>query len=56
MQEIWSKQLPAIPTVAPSVLSGWKNDVGNVRPSILVPFLLWNTAELTKRAVTGQLP
>jgi peptide/nickel transport system substrate-binding protein len=56
MQEIWSKQLPAIPTVAPSVLSGWKNDVGNVRPSILVPYLLWNAAELTKRAVTGQLP
>jgi len=50
LQDIWSKQLPAIPTVAPSILSGWKNNVGNVRPSILVPYLLWNTAELTKRA------
>jgi peptide/nickel transport system substrate-binding protein len=49
MQEIWEQQMPAIPTVAPNVLSGWKNTVGNIRPSILVPYLLWNTAELTKR-------
>jgi peptide/nickel transport system substrate-binding protein len=50
MQEIWAKQMPAIPTVAPNILSGWKHTVGNIRPSILVPYLLWNTAELTKRA------
>jgi len=43
-------QMPAIPTAAPNILSGWKNTVGNIRPSILVPYLLWNTAELTKRA------
>ncbi len=50
MQEIWAKQMPAIPTVAPNILSGWENTVGNIHPSILVPYLLWNTAELTKRA------
>ena len=49
MQEIWGQQMPAIPTVAPNILSGWKNTVGNIRPSILAPYLLWNTAELTKR-------
>ena len=49
MQEIWAKQMPAIPTVAPNIVSGWKNTVGNIRPSILVPYLLWNAAELTKR-------
>jgi peptide/nickel transport system substrate-binding protein len=50
MQEIWSKQLPAIATMAPNILSGWGNTVGNTRPSILPPFLLWNSEELTKRA------
>lgn len=48
IQEIWAKQLPAIPTMAPDILSGWGNSVGNTRPSILPPFLLWNSEELTK--------
>ena len=29
-------------------LVGWKNSVGNLRPSILTPFLLWNAEEITK--------
>ena len=49
MQEIWARHIPAIPTMAPNILSGWNNAVGNLRPSILVPYLLWNAAELTKR-------
>ncbi len=49
VQKIWAQQMPAIPTVAPNILSGWRNNVGNVRPSILVPYLLWNVEELTKR-------
>lgn len=49
VQQIWARQMPAIPTVAPNILSGWRNTVGNVRPSILVPYLLWNVDELTKR-------
>jgi peptide/nickel transport system substrate-binding protein len=48
IQEIWAAQMPAIPTMAPNILAGWRHTVGNVRPSILVPYLLWNTAELTK--------
>ena len=49
IQEIWALQMPAIPTVAPNVLSGWHNHMGNIRPSILVPNLLWNAEEITKR-------
>lgn len=50
LQEIWVREMPAIATVAPNILSGWNNAVGNVRPSILVPYLLWNVEELTRRA------
>jgi peptide/nickel transport system substrate-binding protein len=49
VQEIWARQLPAIATYAPDFLTGWGNAVGNTRPSILPPFLLWNSEELTKR-------
>lgn len=47
MQELWAQELPAIPIIAPNVIVGWKKTVGNVSPSILVPYLLWNAEELT---------
>ncbi|MFH1572956.1 MAG: ABC transporter substrate-binding protein, partial [Acidobacteriota bacterium] len=50
IQELWAREMPAIPTLAPHILTGWKNSVGNVRPSILVPHLLWNAEELTIRS------
>jgi peptide/nickel transport system substrate-binding protein len=50
VQEIWLREMPAIATVAPNILSGWRNTVGNIQPSILIPYLLWNVEELTKRA------
>ncbi len=49
VQEIWSEKLPAIPIIAPNVLTGWSNRVENIRPSILSPHLLWNAEELAKR-------
>jgi len=49
VQEIWNRELPAIPTVAPDILIGWSDRVGNLVPSILPPHLLWNAEELTKR-------
>ncbi len=49
VQEIWVREMPAIATVAPNILSGWRNTVGNIQPSILIPYLLWNVEELTKR-------
>jgi peptide/nickel transport system substrate-binding protein len=48
-QEIWVRQMPAIPTLASNILVGWSNKLGNVRPSILTPHLVWNAEELTKR-------
>jgi len=48
VQEIWNRELPAIPMVAPDILVGWSNRLGNLLPSILPPHLLWNAEELTK--------
>jgi len=49
VQEIWAEQMPAIPTVAPSILVGWSSRLGNISPSILAPHLIWNAEELTTR-------
>ncbi len=46
-QEIWASQMPAIPTIASNILVGWSSRLGNVRPSILAPHLIWNAEELT---------
>jgi peptide/nickel transport system substrate-binding protein len=47
-QDIWATHMPAIPTFAPNMLVGWSNSLGNVRPSILAPHLIWNAEEITK--------
>ncbi len=49
-QDIWAKQMPAIPIIAPNILAGWSNKLDNVRPSILAPHLIWNAEEITKRS------
>lgn len=49
-QSIWSAQMPVIPTIASNILVGWSNKLGNMRPSILAPHLIWNAEEITKRA------
>jgi peptide/nickel transport system substrate-binding protein len=48
-QDLWAKQMPAIPTIAPNILAGWSNKLGNIRPSIVPPHLIWNAEEITKR-------
>ncbi len=50
LQQLWAREMPAIPTVVPNILTGWKTRLGNVRPSVLVPHLLWNAEELTAGA------
>jgi peptide/nickel transport system substrate-binding protein len=50
VQEIWNREMPAIPIVAPDILVGWSNRLGNLLPSILPPHLLWNAEEITKKA------
>jgi peptide/nickel transport system substrate-binding protein len=47
IQRIWAGEMPAIPLVVPNILTGWSNRVGNVRPSILMPHVIWNSEELT---------
>jgi peptide/nickel transport system substrate-binding protein len=49
VQEIWAEQMPAIPTIAPNILVGWSEKLGNMHPSILAPHLIWNAEEITKR-------
>jgi hypothetical protein len=41
--------MPAIPTFASDILVGWSNKLGNVRPSIVAPHLIWNAEEITKK-------
>lgn len=49
IQQIWEREMPAVPVLAENVLVAWNRRVGNVRPSILTaaPQLLWNAEELT---------
>ena len=56
VQEIWARQMPSVAIVAPNILSGWRNSIGNVSPAILVPYLLWNVDELTKRSRRAEHP
>jgi len=48
VQQIWAEQMPAIPTIAPNILVGWSKKLGNMRPSILAPHLIWKAEEITK--------
>ncbi len=48
VQDLWARQMPAIPTLAPNILTGWSNKLGNIRPSIVPPHLIWNAEEITK--------
>lgn len=48
-QDIWARQMPAIPIITPNILAGWNNNLENIRPSILVPHLIWNAEEISKR-------
>ncbi len=48
MQDLWARECPAIPVVAPNMLPAWSSRIGNVRPSIIAPHVLWNAEVLTK--------
>lgn len=49
VQEIISKNVPVIFTVSPDILVGAKDRVGNFRPAILDPYVLWNVEQLYVR-------
>jgi len=46
VQELVAANLPIIPLVSPNVLVGAKAGLGNFRPAILEPQVLWNADEL----------
>jgi peptide/nickel transport system substrate-binding protein len=45
-QEILAAQQPMIFLASPDILAGAKNSVGNFRPAVLEPYLLWNVEQL----------
>jgi peptide/nickel transport system substrate-binding protein len=49
LQDLWARQMPAIPTIAPNILVGWSDKLGNVLPSIMTPHLMWNAEQIWKR-------
>lgn len=46
VQQILSEQLPVIPIVSRHIASAANSRVGNHRPSVLLPYSLWNAEEL----------
>ncbi len=46
VQQIMATNLPIIPLVSPNVLAGAKAGLRNLRPAILLPYVLWNGEEL----------
>jgi peptide/nickel transport system substrate-binding protein len=49
VQEITSQNLPFIFLVSPNILVGAQASVGNFRPAILEPYVLWNADQLYLR-------
>lgn len=49
VQEILFENEPMIFLASPDILVGAKNSIGNVRPAILEPYLLWNVEQLYLR-------
>ena len=56
VQELMVENLPMIPLVSPNVLVGAKSDLGNYRPAILDPQVLWNVDELFWRTPPAARP
>ncbi len=46
VQKLFAEQLPMIPLVVRNFASGAKSNLGNYRPSVVIPRSLWNADEL----------
>ena len=46
VQQLVAENLPVIPLAAPHMLVGAKERLGNFRPAVLDPYVLWNVEEL----------
>ena len=49
VQEIVSENLPVICLASPNILVAARDRIGNFRPAILDPYVLWNVDELYVR-------
>ncbi len=49
-QKLFAEQLPMIPLVVRNFASGAKSNLGNYRPSVIIPRSLWNAEELFWRS------
>ena len=56
VQQLVAENLPMIPLVSPNVLVGSKASLGNYRPAILDPQVLWNVDELFWRTEAAPRP
>jgi peptide/nickel transport system substrate-binding protein len=56
VQQLVAENLPMIPLVSPNVLVGAKAGLGNYRPAILDPQVLWNVDELFWRTTPAVRP
>lgn len=50
VQEILAENQPMIFLASPNILVGAKNTIGNFRPAVLEPYVLWNVEQLYIRA------
>ena len=46
VQEILAENQPMIFLASPDILVGAKNSIGNFRPAVLEPYVLWNLEQL----------
>jgi peptide/nickel transport system substrate-binding protein len=53
VQEILAENQPMIFLASPDILAGAKNSLGNFRPAVLEPYVLWNVEQLYFRNTSG---
>jgi ABC-type transport system substrate-binding protein len=56
VQQLVAENLPMIPILSPNVLVGAKASLGNFRPAILDPQVIWNVDELFWRTPAPPRP
>jgi peptide/nickel transport system substrate-binding protein len=54
VQALVAENLPMIPLVSPNMLAGARSGLGNFRPAILAPYVLWNADELYWQAAAAR--
>jgi len=53
VQQIAAENQPLVFLASPNILVGAKSIVGNFRPAVLEPYVLWNVEEIYFRSAGG---